>query len=98
MSRLVGIVQILANLCITLFIDKLPPVKSFEKAMAELRDIIDKLEDGNLPLEESIKLFQKGTKLIGYSHKKLNEIAKKVEILIRDSAGDLKLEEFAPEE
>ena len=66
--------------------------------MTELRDIIDKLESGNLPLEDSIKLFQKGTKLIGYSHKKLNEIEKKVEILVRDSEDDLKLEEFEPEE
>jgi exodeoxyribonuclease VII small subunit len=73
-------------------------VKSFEKAMTELREIIDKLESGNLPLEDSIKLFQKGTKLIGYSHKKLNEIEKKVEILVRDSEGDLKLEDFEPEE
>ncbi len=66
--------------------------------MTELREIIDKLESGNLPLEDSIKLFQKGTKLIGYSHKKLNEIEKKVEILVRDSEGDLKLEDFEPEE
>lgn len=66
--------------------------------MEELRDIIDKLESGNLPLEDSIKLFQKGTKLIGYSHKKLNEIEKKVEILIKDSEDDLKLEDFEPEE
>lgn len=73
-------------------------MKSFEKAIEELRDIIDKLESGNLPLEDSIKLFQKGVKLIGYSHKKLNEIEKKVEILVKDSEDDLKLEEFEPEE
>ena len=66
--------------------------------MTELREIIDKLESGNLPLEDSIKLFQKGTKLIGYSHKKLSEIEKKVEILVKDSEDDLKLEEFEPEE
>ncbi len=73
-------------------------MKSFEKATTELREIIDKLEGGNLPLEDSIKLFQKGTKLIAYSHKKLNEIEKKVEILIKDSEDDLKLEDFEPEE
>ena len=66
--------------------------------MTDLRDIIDKLESGNLPLEESIKLFQKGTKLIAYSHKKLNEIEKKVEILIEDKDGDVKLKDFEPEE
>jgi len=73
-------------------------MKSFEKAMDELRDIVDKLEGGNLSLEESIKLFQKGTKLIAYSHKKLNEIEKKVEILTEDKDGEVKLEDFEPEE
>ena len=66
--------------------------------MDELRDIVDKLEGGNLSLEESIKLFQKGTKLIAYSHKKLNEIEKKVEILTEDKDGEVKLEDFEPEE
>lgn len=73
-------------------------MKSFEKAMDELRDIVDKLEGGNLSLEESIKLFQKGTKLIAYSHKKLNEIEKKVEILTEDKDGKVKFEDFEPEE
>lgn len=73
-------------------------MKSFEKAVQELKEIIEKLESGELSLEESIKQFQKGTKLIGYSHKKLNEIEKKVEILIQDSEDDLKLEEFEPED
>ena len=72
-------------------------MKSFEKSLEQLRDIIVKLESGNLTLEESIKLFQEGTKLIEYSHKKLSEIQKKVEILIEEKDGKLKAEKFEKE-
>ena len=58
-------------------------MKTFEEAVRELKEIIQKLESGNLPLEDSIKLFQEGTELISLSHKKLNEIRKKVEILVQ---------------
>ncbi len=66
--------------------------------MEELREIVDKLQSGNLPLEESIKLFQKGTKLISYSHKKLDEIEKKVKILIEDKNGELTTRDFDSDE
>ncbi len=70
--------------------------KTFEGALAELKEIIKKLESGNLPLEDSIKLFQEGTELISFSHKKLNEIRKKVEILV-EKDGEIAFEEFEPE-
>lgn len=66
--------------------------------MEELREIVDKLQSGNLPLEESIKLFQKGTKLIAHSHKKLDQIQKKVKILVEDKDGELITEDFDSEE
>jgi exodeoxyribonuclease VII small subunit len=68
----------------------------FEDALAELKEIIKKLESGNLPLEDSIKLFQEGTDLISFSHKKLNEIRKKVEILVEKN-GETAFEDFEPE-
>jgi exodeoxyribonuclease VII small subunit len=73
-------------------------MKSFEKSMNDLRKIVDKLQTGNLELEESIKLFQEGTKLIAYSHKKLDEIQKKVKILVEQSDGELTTENFDAEE
>jgi len=73
-------------------------MKSFEKSMDDLREIVDKLQSGNLKLEESIELFQEGTKLIAYSHKKLDEIQKKVKILIQDKKGELVTEDFDSEE
>jgi len=73
-------------------------MKSFEKSMDDLREIVDKLQSGNLKLEESIELFQEGTKLIAYSHKRLDEIQKKVKILIQDKKGELVTEDFDSEE
>lgn len=73
-------------------------MKSFETSMRELREIVDKLQSGNLPLEDSIKLFQEGTKLIVYSHKKLDEIQKKVKILIEEKDGELLTKDFDSDE
>ena len=73
-------------------------MKSFEKAMDDLKEIISQLESGELSLEKSIKLFEKGTKLIGYSHKKLNEVQKKVQILIQDKDGEISFEDFDTED
>ena len=73
-------------------------MKSFENSMDELRDIVDKLQSGNLPLEESIKLFQEGTKLIAYSHKKLDQMQKKVKILTEDKDGKITTKDFDTEE
>jgi len=55
-------------------------MKSFEDAISELKVIIEKLEGGNLSLEESLTLFEKGTQLINLCHKKLNEVEKRIEI------------------
>lgn len=73
-------------------------MKSFEDSMNELREIVDKLQSGNLPLEQSIKLFQEGTKLIAFSHKKLDEIQKKVRILVEDENGELTTKDFDTED
>jgi len=73
-------------------------MKSFEDSMNELKEIVDKLQSGNLPLEESIKLFQEGTKLIALSHKKLDQIQKKVKLLIEEKNGELTTKDFDTEE
>lgn len=73
-------------------------MKSFEKSMDDLRQIVEKLQSGNLKLEESIKLFQEGTKLIAASHKKLDEIQKKVKILVEEQDGGLTAKDFDTED
>ncbi|NIS08119.1 MAG: exodeoxyribonuclease VII small subunit [Candidatus Dadabacteria bacterium] len=69
-------------------------MKKFEKSIDELKDIIDKLESGNIPLEDSLSLFEKGVKILNTANKKLSQMEKKVEILIKDSDGKIKREDF----
>ncbi|MBC5787295.1 MULTISPECIES: exodeoxyribonuclease VII small subunit [Clostridiaceae] len=52
---------------------------SFEKAMAELEKIVAKLEKGNLSLEQSLELYEKGTKLSAICHEKLQSAQLKIE-------------------
>ena len=73
-------------------------MKSFEDAINELKVIIEKLEGGNLSLEESLTLFEKGTQLINLCHKKLNEVEKKIEILVEGTNGEVTRKEFDLEE
>ena len=73
-------------------------MKSFEEALGELKVIIEKLEGGNLPLEESLTLFEKGTGFIILCHKKLNEVEKRIEILAESQNGEVTRKEFDLEE
>jgi len=56
---------------------------SFEKAMERLDKIVAEMESGSLPLETMISRFEEGRGLIDVCTKKLNEIEKKVEILVK---------------
>ena len=72
----------------------------FEEAIDDLKAIVSKLEGGDLPLEESLSLFEKGIELTRYCNQKLDEAEKRVDILLRDEKGDLRVEPFehAPDE
>ena len=71
--------------------------KKFEDAMKELEEIVKRLESGDLPLEESLKIFEEGIALSRYCFKKLEEAEKKVSILISDERG-IRKEPFQVEE
>lgn len=59
---------------------------SFEAAMAELEDVVRKLESGQVALEESIALYERGAALKAHCDKKLRAAEEKVE-LIRSREG-----------
>lgn len=63
--------------------------KSFEDALAELEEIAEKLEDGTLGLDDSIKEFEKGIKLARLCQEKLEEAERKIEILQKGEGGDV---------
>ena len=59
--------------------------KNFEEAMKRLEEISRDLEEGDLPLEESLKVFEEGMGLIKFCSEKLEEVERKVSILVKDS-------------
>ena len=68
--------------------------QSFEKALAELEDIVEKMEKGGLALNESLALFEKGIKLSRFLRGELGKAEKKIDILIKDEKGEVKEEPF----
>jgi len=66
--------------------EKLKPEKvSFEDALKKLEEIASELSEGELPLEESIRLFEKGMELKRFCRKRLDESRRKISILVKDS-------------
>lgn len=66
---------------------------SFETAIAELEQIVAQLESGDLELEQSLKLFERGIELTRVSQNKLQEAEQKVQILMEKN-GQLELQPF----
>lgn len=62
---------------------------SFENAIAELEEVVHKLENGELSLEESITFFQRGVELTKYCSKRLDEAERSITMLIEDEKGQL---------
>jgi exodeoxyribonuclease VII small subunit len=68
--------------------------KTFEASLAELETIVDKLENGDLPLEESLKLFETGVKLSRVCRDRLSEAERRIEVLMKDGNGNLNLSDL----
>ena len=60
---------------------------AFEQAMKRLEEIVTALEKGDAPLEESLALFQEGTKLIGTCNKALDQAQQQLKILLQGENG-----------
>jgi exodeoxyribonuclease VII small subunit len=56
-------------------------IKDFEAAIAELESIVKKLEEGDLPLEQSLGLYERGVHLSRFCHARLEEAERRIEIL-----------------
>lgn len=71
--------------------------KPFETSLAELETIVGRLENGDLPLEESLELFEQGIKLSRECRTRLTNAERRIEILMKDADGELTAAEFDPE-
>lgn len=63
--------------------------KKFENALKELEQIVEQLEDSELPLDDALKLFERGIKLSQFCSAKLDDAEQKVELLIKGANGAL---------
>ncbi len=67
---------------------------TFEKALAELEQIVAKLEKEGTSLNDSLALFEKGVKLARFLRTELDKAERKVEILLKDEKGGMRTEDF----
>jgi exodeoxyribonuclease VII small subunit len=71
--------------------------RSFEEALKKLENIVHRIEEGQMSLDETLKAFEEGVKLARFCQSKLDEAQKKVEILMKDEKGNLRSRPFQEE-
>ena len=70
---------------------------TFESAIQRLEKIVTDMEEAELPLEDVLKKYEEGTRLVRYCSQKLDEAEKKIEILTKKTDGTVALEPFEVE-
>ena len=72
--------------------------KSFEEALAELEQILSRIEAGEIGLEESLSKYERGTFLIGHCRNVLGAAEKQIEVLSKSEAGGIQSEPMSESE
>ncbi|MFN6964160.1 MAG: exodeoxyribonuclease VII small subunit [Pyrinomonadaceae bacterium] len=70
--------------------------KTFEASLDQLERIVRQLEEGNLSLEDSLKLFEKGVTLSRECRERLSEAERRIEVLLKDNEGNPLLQDLDP--
>lgn len=78
--------------------DKKEKAQSFEKALERLEEIAAAMESGDLGLEKMVQEFEEGQKLVKLCSSKLNEVEKKIELLVKQADGSVTAEPFPDED
>ncbi len=73
-----------------------PQKPDFERSLARLEEVVRKLENANLSLDEAMKLFEEGVELSRECQKQLEQAEGRVEILLKKADGKLVAEPFEP--
>ncbi len=68
--------------------------KNFEKALADLENIVQRLDENDLSLDEALALFEEGIKLSRFCSQKLDSVEKKVELLLKDDEDNIQRKPF----
>jgi exodeoxyribonuclease VII small subunit len=66
-----------------------PDRTTFEAALKRLEEIVQRLEKGEMPLEESLVLYEEGIRLSRVCHTRLEEAEGRIELLMKDARGDV---------
>jgi exodeoxyribonuclease VII small subunit len=74
------------------------PPKKFEDALRDLEGIVEKLETGDLSLEEALVAFEEGVSLVRYLGDTLTAVEKRIEVLTRDQEGEFQLQAVTEED
>ena len=72
--------------------------QTFEASLKELEKIVRGLEEGDLSLEESLKLFEDGVKLSRECQERLNQAERRIEVLLKDGDGNPTLQAIEKED
>lgn len=70
--------------------------RTFEASLEALERIVQQLEDGDLPLEKSLELFEQGIRLSRECQERLGQAERRIEILLRDNQGRPVTKAFNP--
>jgi exodeoxyribonuclease VII small subunit len=67
---------------------------NFENALSRLEEIADMMENKELSLEQSLEIFQEGMELASFCHRKLEEAEKRINVLVKNSEGQMVEKDF----
>ncbi len=71
--------------------------QTFENSLAELEQIVAEMENGDLPLQQALALFERGVHLSRYCQQQLNDAERKVELLVKGQDGNILTVPFTSE-
>ena len=71
---------------------------NFEAALKNLEDAVSRLEKGQIPLDEALACFESGVRSASRCRELLRDVEAKVEVLLKDAAGNLKTTPFAADD
>ena len=69
---------------------------SFEARLAELEDLVDQLETGDLPLEKAVQTFEEGMSLARQLNEVLEKAERRIEVLMTKESGEASLKPYNP--
>lgn len=68
----------------------------FDEALRRLEEIVSQMEGGTMDLDAMVASFEEGQRLVQFCSRKLNEVERRIEVLVKDGAGAEKTEPFTP--